>query len=514
MAGPWNGTSGNETAAGGRKPLEAPFDPAQIGLGAFYYIASAPIIGVMNYAGTGRTEQDMTLFFGLLVLALTAMHLGIALSERLRRALLEHAEPYLAIYATVTVLLAALSAIPAVGYPFFIACAILTGLTCATAVGMWVATPSIKELRPSAFHISPAMMWAVAFYLVYRLMGFASDSMSRGWLIAVALIGMISLLLAYSPDHRTLDDDPARKRSFLLLGLAAIVFAVAAPLLGYVSGSPDVREHADPTWMVAVEAAGALLIGLLCSLMRRAHESRPPGSAADRAKDVLFVTVPLLVLGYISGTVVVPGDTSNFLWEASVWVLVLGIFIYGMRTSLFAVRGLAIGLMWEAWCVGQMTARMFVFAGSDLIPGWIAAAVAVLAGIYLVTVVVQVVIPKAPESAERQMEQLAAHATDSARRQAASLGHAQQTSPAEKPDNAASSDSIADACVRIGNDRGLSAREIEVLILIGEGRTARYIADELCISFNTARSHIRHIYEKLDIHSKQELISLIQRAST
>ena len=42
------------------------------------------------------------------------------------------------------------------------------------------------------------------------------------------------------------------------------------------------------------------------------------------------------------------------------------------------------------------------------------------------------------------------------------------------------------------------------------GRSAKYVSEELVISFNTARSHIRHIYEKLDVHSKQELISLVR----
>jgi DNA-binding CsgD family transcriptional regulator len=34
------------------------------------------------------------------------------------------------------------------------------------------------------------------------------------------------------------------------------------------------------------------------------------------------------------------------------------------------------------------------------------------------------------------------------------------------------------------------------------------IADQLCISIDTVRSHIKHIYEKLHIHSKAEAIAL------
>ena len=37
------------------------------------------------------------------------------------------------------------------------------------------------------------------------------------------------------------------------------------------------------------------------------------------------------------------------------------------------------------------------------------------------------------------------------------------------------------------------------------------IAEELVISENTVRTHVRHIYAKLDVHSHQELIDLVER---
>ena len=39
---------------------------------------------------------------------------------------------------------------------------------------------------------------------------------------------------------------------------------------------------------------------------------------------------------------------------------------------------------------------------------------------------------------------------------------------------------------------------------------AKAIADELFISFNTVRSHIRRIYGKLDVHSRQELLDKVR----
>ena len=59
---------------------------------------------------------------------------------------------------------------------------------------------------------------------------------------------------------------------------------------------------------------------------------------------------------------------------------------------------------------------------------------------------------------------------------------------------------------------GLTAREREVLELLMRGRTGAYIAETLVISENTARGHVRRLYTKLGVHSRQELIDLVERA--
>lgn len=69
--------------------------------------------------------------------------------------------------------------------------------------------------------------------------------------------------------------------------------------------------------------------------------------------------------------------------------------------------------------------------------------------------------------------------------------------------------SIDAGCVTLGEKNALTAREIEVLQLICKGRSKAYIAENLFISENTVRSHSKHIYEKLQVHSKQEILDLI-----
>ena len=52
----------------------------------------------------------------------------------------------------------------------------------------------------------------------------------------------------------------------------------------------------------------------------------------------------------------------------------------------------------------------------------------------------------------------------------------------------------------------LSNRELEVLRLLAADYTSTAIARQLFISVNTARSHIRHLYEKLSAHSRFEAL--------
>ena len=65
---------------------------------------------------------------------------------------------------------------------------------------------------------------------------------------------------------------------------------------------------------------------------------------------------------------------------------------------------------------------------------------------------------------------------------------------------------------RLAEDKMLTAKEIEVVEKILGGKSRKEIADELHISENTVKTHLKHIYEKLGIANKQELLTLLHKA--
>ncbi len=57
----------------------------------------------------------------------------------------------------------------------------------------------------------------------------------------------------------------------------------------------------------------------------------------------------------------------------------------------------------------------------------------------------------------------------------------------------------------------LSEREVEVLALYALGFTQKKVAEELYITQSTAHEHIKRIYAKTGMHSRQEIIDYIKQ---
>jgi len=53
----------------------------------------------------------------------------------------------------------------------------------------------------------------------------------------------------------------------------------------------------------------------------------------------------------------------------------------------------------------------------------------------------------------------------------------------------------------------LSARELEVLKLIAGGHSTQKIAEQLVVAPSTVQTHLKHLYSKLDAHSRTQAIA-------
>lgn len=68
---------------------------------------------------------------------------------------------------------------------------------------------------------------------------------------------------------------------------------------------------------------------------------------------------------------------------------------------------------------------------------------------------------------------------------------------------------LEERCDHVARACGLTPRESEILRFLGRGYGSVYIAEELVIAESTVRSHVKSIYRKVDVSSREELISRI-----
>ena len=57
----------------------------------------------------------------------------------------------------------------------------------------------------------------------------------------------------------------------------------------------------------------------------------------------------------------------------------------------------------------------------------------------------------------------------------------------------------------------LTPRQVEVLQLLEHGRSTRQIAEQLHLSTETVRNHIRDVFRALDVHSRLEAVAVARR---
>ena len=82
------------------------------------------------------------------------------------------------------------------------------------------------------------------------------------------------------------------------------------------------------------------------------------------------------------------------------------------------------------------------------------------------------------------------------------------TAESREPDAAPS---LEDVCQALAYEHNLTNKETQVLTLVASGASLGRVCDEMCVSMSTAKSHVYHIYQKLGVHSRDELNNLLKQ---
>lgn len=77
----------------------------------------------------------------------------------------------------------------------------------------------------------------------------------------------------------------------------------------------------------------------------------------------------------------------------------------------------------------------------------------------------------------------------------------------------ASASPLEDKCARLAKEHDLTEREAAVLVPLAKGHTVKSIAEQFTVSFHTVRSQVRSIYLKLGVHSREELLDMLESLS-
>ena len=470
-----------------------------IGLGALYFFASHMVIKAAFYLGSGRDGQQSICFLLCVLIAIAASHVCWRYVLKFRLIAAGYiGVPLETLLAGVGAIFTLISIVPQTGQASLLAGALFVGLAvgCFSIVLTSSVYPSVSA--PHLFSIPCALLVAVGFYFAFRVASTVSSVIGEGFLYSLPLV-----TVACTARNRPQEDPDSVadvNRSLEVLAWVAAAFAMLGAVAVWVATDSFVVVESAINYRALSEAL-AVLVMLGCCHILYGLTSQGGLSKKSRRLVPLILVIPSLCAGYATASDYLSSSGGSLLWESSFWVLIVAIFAYDMKATPYSVDGVGVGPMFEAMAVGQVTGQLLKM---PIFGVWLnTGVVAALVGLYLFGVSSQF------EDAERKVRVIAARDSEDAK--GLSNDVAWVSAVDTRMVNADTSGIPSRGCHALAEYFGLTEREESILDLLIQGRSASYIADTLGISFNTVRTHIRHIYEKLGVHSKQELIDKAQR---
>ncbi|MDO4442323.1 MAG: LuxR C-terminal-related transcriptional regulator, partial [Slackia sp.] len=300
-------------------------------------------------------------------------------------------------------------------------------------------------------------------------------------------------------------ENPLLKRRFVLFFATALLLATVRTLSPV--GTWDAEfDPAPMTSSFGLVAIYAVCTALFARFTLADAESKPPLSRFQLAFLLIVLTMlASIVLLYVQGpqsavlyTLMCLNDSfAHLLFWTAVACMARSLpmpayRIAGMGASAYAACSIA-------W--------LFLIGESEMMQTL--ATLAAIITLYVLTIVI-VNTNGQHQTAAARGEAHKAHTGDAEERPEKA---AVQAPPQDKMDAGALADritaSIEERCSEVAGDFGLSPRETDVLVLLAQGRTRLYVQEELVLSENTVKTHIGHIYRKLGVGNRQELLDLV-----
>ena len=360
----------------------------------------------------------------------------------------------------------------------------LAGCSSACLLVLWLWVDQASEAAGEVTKLAGAFGIA---YLAYTFFSVVPHAGIVSYLFPLLTCPPLFVDLANEPPSVADAADPSRKAhpplpQTIAVTLTLALFGAGFSALGF--GGPQVEQ-----------GAGLLAVLLFCCLL-------PFGGNMHILR---IAAVPLVVFSLCLGALAGVGNAFAFFLAGCgslvIWLFLMFRFGYGGPRSA-SIRSITLRLLHIGASAGTgMILGNAVFGAlpiADANRAFVLVAAIVVADFFWQASGLACK-SAAQQTSMRQAENGAASNRD--------MANAQTPAPSDDSQLGFDSEEVE----RIATTLGLSPREAQVATLLCQSKSVGYISKKLGVANSTTKTHVRHVYEKANVHSRDELQLELER---
>lgn len=359
------------------------------------------------------------------------------------------------------------------------ASAIALGGLIALVAAFWFDYFANESMEVIAFSLSVCL--AGSCVLSWFLLGMSLDRFVAGYVLAIVLSGFLLEMALESRGNggsaREREDDARSSFNSAAVLLVAIFLLCFAAMLSLTYTGTQLW-HDNEIWLVVLPAA---LIVCLAALFLNKFETGV----------LLYIALILAVAGALLSAffsvdplILFVIATNELTITASLSILIMSGLAKGSSRAPHEVGALLVVVMFVGCICGRLCGELTIsFGGSSV------------RGIVSIAVVIALIVAVSAALSSRPLAGVVRYRFRKTEKRAED----QQKSEEEN-------------LKAFAAEKGLGAREYETLCLLAEGCSAREVAEKMFIANGTAKEHIRHVYQKLEVSDRDTLLDVVKRA--